>query len=128
MTTAVGIQAPAFKRVVVPLDGSAVAEEIFLHLDRMKEAIDEMILLHVVPLVSLPPKAAAEAQARLELQAEKYLMRVYELAPRSRVRLRVDAGPAAERIVSVCRELNADLLAMNTHSKGGLGPILFGGT
>jgi len=129
MATAVGVQAPAFKRVVIPLDGSAAAEEIFPHLLRLREAIDEMVLLHVVPIVAVPqPQEAAEAQARLSVQAEKYLMRVYDLLPRSRVRLRVEVGQAAERIVAVCNEVEADLLAITTHSKSGLGPVLFGGT
>ena len=128
MSTAIGIQAPAFKRVVVALDGSAAAEEIFPHLLRMREAIDEMILVHVVPLVALPSADAVTVQARLALQAEKYLMRVYDLIPRSRVRLRVETGNAAERIVAVCDEVDADLVAMTTHSKSGLGPVLFGGT
>ncbi|HVR84116.1 MAG TPA: universal stress protein [Planctomycetota bacterium] len=128
MSTAVGVQAPAFKRVVVPLDGSAAAEEILPHLVRMKGAIDEMLLLHVVPLVTLSPTAATEAQARLGLQAEKYLMRVYDLVPRSRVRLRVETGDASERILAVLNEVEADLLAMTPHSKSGLGPVFFGGT
>jgi nucleotide-binding universal stress UspA family protein len=94
----------------------------------MKGALDELILLHVIPLVALPSSAAATVQTRLEGQAENYLMRVYDLLPHSRVRLRVDAGSAAERIVAVCEEVEADLLAMNTHSKDGLGSVLFGGT
>jgi len=128
MATAIGIQAPAFKRVVVPLDGSAAAEEIFPYLLRMREAIDEIVLLHVVPSVTLPAATAAEVQSRLALQAEKYLMRVYDLLPRSRVRLRVETGGAGERIVAVCDEVEADLLAMTSHSKNGLGPLRFGGT
>jgi len=128
MATAVGIEAPAFKRVVVALDGSAAAEEIFPHLLRMREAIDEMILVHVVPLVSIPSAEAVVVQGRLALQAEKYLMHVYDLIPRSRVRLRVETGEVAERIISVCNEVDADLVAMTTHSKSGLGPVLFGGT
>ncbi|HEV3028167.1 MAG TPA: universal stress protein [Planctomycetota bacterium] len=128
MSTAVGVQAPAFKRVVVPLDGSGAAEEIFPHLLRMKEAIDEMLLLHIVPLVALPARTAAEAQARLGLQAEKYLMRVDDLVPRFHVRLRVETGDASERILAVCNEVGADLLAMTPHSKSGLGPVFFGGT
>jgi nucleotide-binding universal stress UspA family protein len=128
MSISVGVQAPAFKRVVVPLDGSDAAEEIFPHLRRMKEAIGEVLLLHVVPLVTLPATTAAEVQARLVEKAEKYLLRVYDLVPRSGVRLRVDTGEASERILAVCEEFKADLLAMTTHSRKGLGPVLFGGT
>ncbi len=128
MASAIGVQAPAFKRVFVALDGSTGAEEIFPHLRRMREAIDEMLLVHVVPLVSLPSAETVMVQARLALQAEKYLMHAYDLIPRSRVRLRVETGKAAERIVAVCDEVDADLVAMTTHSKSGLGPVLFGGT
>jgi len=128
MATAVGIQAPAFKRVVVALDGSAPAEEIFPYLRSMREAIDEMLVVHVVPMVSLPSADAVTVQGRLALQAEKYLMHVYDLIPRSRVRLRVETGAPAERIIAVCDEVDADLVAMTTHSKSGLGPVLFGGT
>lgn len=128
MATAVGLQAPAFKRVVVPLDGGTVAEEIFHQLHRMKDAIEEILLLHVVPRVMLPTGALPTIQTRLALQADRYLMKVHDLAPHGRVRLRVETGEAAERIAAVVHEVDADLLAMTTHAKDGLGSVLFGGT
>lgn len=128
MATAVGIQAPAFRRVLVPLDGSAAAEEILPQLKRIKDAIDEIVLLHVVPLVSLPTGAPPTLQTKLAIQAERYLMKMHDVAPRGKVRLRVETGDADERILAVAHELEADLLAMTTHSKSGLGSILFGCT
>lgn len=128
MATAVGLHAPAFKRVLVPLDGSPIAEEMLAHLRRFKHAIEEVVLVHVVPSVSLPTGGAPMVQTRLAIQAEHYLMKMHDLAPRHRVRLRVETGVAAERIIDVSRELEVDLLAMTTHSKSGLGSVLFGGT
>ena len=128
MATAVGLQAPAFKRVIVPLDGGIVAEEILGQLHRLKDAIDEIMLVHVVPKVVLPTGAPPTIQTRLALQADRYLMRVHDLAPHGRVRLRVETGDPAERIIAVVHEVEADLVAMTTHSKDGLGSVLFGGT
>ena len=67
-------------------------------------------------------------QSHLVDEAERYLSVLGDLVPRHRVRLRVETGDAAERIAAVCAEVDADLLAFTTHSKKGLGPVLFGGT
>jgi nucleotide-binding universal stress UspA family protein len=128
MTSAVKTQAPVFRKVVVPLDGGAVAEEIFGHLLRMKEAIGDMLLLHVVPALPLPTGAPPTIQSDMADQAERYLSQAGNLVPRSRIQFRVETGDAAERIAAVCTEVDADLLAFTTHSQKGLGSILFGST
>jgi len=128
MATTVSLQAPAFRRVVVPLDGNPVSEEILGHLQRLVESIDEILLLHVVPDLPLPTGAPPTTHFKMVADAEHYLLKVQSNSPRTRTRLRVENGDPVERIAAVCREEEADLLAFTTHSKHGLGPVLFGGT
>lgn len=124
--TSLSLRAPAFQRVVVPLDGTPPAEEILGHLQRMVEAIDEILLLHVVPETSFPIGASPSTPFRHVSDAEHYLLKIQSNSPRTRTRLRVETGNAAKQIAAVCREEEADLLAFTTHARHGLGSVLFG--
>lgn len=112
----------AFKRVVVPLDGSSLAEQILprvLTLARFEEA--EIILLHV-----LTPEAYLEKEISLP---QTYLFRIAS-------RLRRDGMPVTTDIVineNVASAINdfasrekADLIAIATHGRGGLARMLRG--
>ena len=109
-----------YKRVVVPLDGSALAESILPLILQIAGPLDfEVTLLRVVP--------PAEWDT-VDAEAAPYLERVAgELAGKGvRVRTEVRRGDPAKEIVTVARDVGADLIAMTTRGLSGLGSVLLG--
>jgi len=133
-----------YSRMVVGLDGSKLAEQILPHVEALAERFHSTLVLvqaitppaaimdpataaMVGPLAGpiVDPAAIAEAEVR---EATAYLEPV---AARLRERgFAVDyvsrAGAPAGVLLDVARELGADLLALTTHGRGGLGRLVFG--
>jgi len=123
-----------YQRVLVPLDGSRVAEAILPFIEQIAGPLDmEVLLVRVVPLTSMDVVAMAkEAQAGApilrELDAQAYLEPLVASLKAKGVRAgaRVRIGDPATEIVAAAKEINADLIAMTTHGRSGLGRLLFG--
>jgi nucleotide-binding universal stress UspA family protein len=123
-----------YKRAVVPLDGSAVAETILPFILEIAGPLDmEVVLLRVVQ--PLPPivvegsrPVVAEALEAQQIDAEEYLAALAaELRAKAvRVETRVRRGAPTDEILAGAREAAADLVAMTTHGRSGLGRLLFG--
>ena len=120
-----GDPAVAFRRVLVPLDGSPEAEEILVHLHRFDPAVEEVLLLHVLPRVQ-PSVGDAVAGRWVPRDAERYLMKLQSNAAWVRARLRVEAGDVVERILAVQREEGADLIAMVPQAKSAVARFFLG--
>jgi nucleotide-binding universal stress UspA family protein len=118
---------PGFRRLLVPLDGSALAEEALPHallIARMFNATVE--LLSVVPrsdLTAYPeswfPDLEYEA---LKEQRQRYL---HDLVARLQqeglqVVAALEAGDVPETIVRIAQSRAADLIVMATHGRGGI--------
>lgn len=123
-----------FSRVVVPLDGSPVAEAIIPFILQIAGPLDlEVVLLRVLQPV-LPVVMEASRHVDIEdvearrRDAEEYLAPVaVELRAQGiRVRTEVRRGEPAAEIDGGARATGADLIAMTTHGRGGLGRLLFG--
>jgi nucleotide-binding universal stress UspA family protein len=136
-----GSGAYSFRRILVPLDGSAVAESILVHaiaLARL-EADSEIILLDVVqPIASavwMPdvaraaPVAGGELTHTQEERAREYLgglaRRLGTNALRVRTRVQV-ASTVALAILDVARDEAADVVALATHGRSGIGRLALG--
>lgn len=123
-----------YKRVVVPLDGSPVAEAIIPFILEIAGPLDlEVVLLRVVPplvpqVVESSRHVVFEDVERRRVDAEEYLAPLaVELRDKAvRVRTEVRRGEPAIEIVAGAREAGADLIAMTTHGRSGLGRLLFG--
>lgn len=122
---------PTFSKILIPLDGSELAERILgpaVELGRMTDA--EYRLLRVVEPVVVPNAGYDSTLIdRLEEEARAYLARVEErLRGRSlRVQTRVVVGcPAAPAVLDVAASDGVDLIALETHGRGGLGRLLLG--
>jgi nucleotide-binding universal stress UspA family protein len=123
-----------YKRALVPLDGSMVAETIVPFVLQIAGPLDmEIMLLRVV--VPPPPIAIDERDSsvahvdKLRIDAEEYLNAIAaELRAKGlRVDTQVRIGDnAVEEILTGARDVGADLIAMTTHGRGGLGRLLFG--
>ncbi|HXF96282.1 MAG TPA: universal stress protein [Gemmatimonadales bacterium] len=123
-----------YKRFLVPLDGSKTAEAILPFVLEIAGPLDiEVALVRVV--VPIPPSViegsrevvVEDVEAR-RAEAERYLDGLAaELRDRGvRVRTMVRRGDPAVEIAAAARELEADLVAMTTHGRSGLGRLLFG--
>jgi nucleotide-binding universal stress UspA family protein len=123
-----------YKRALVPLDGSAFAESIIPFLVDMAGPLDmEVVLIRSVQ--PRPPQVhegsrhvVIDDPETLKADAREYLIPLAaELKARGvRATIEVRQGEAAEQIVQAAREVGAELIAMTTHGRGGLGKLLFG--
>jgi len=123
-----------YERILVPLDGSALSEAIVPFVERIAGPLDsEVILLTVVPLPVavtvgmggiLPPEdlASKESEALGQLAPWKTRLEAKGL----RVRTLATVGDAADGICRIAGQEGADLIAMSTHGRGGLGRLMFG--
>jgi len=131
----------AFRRILVPLDGSAVAESVLEHAAGLARLDPEgdLVLLQVIQPVTAAvwaPEAAlvaswptADLVRRDEEQARKYLQAVGGRleADGLRVRTRVEvADNVASAILEVARAAPADVVALATHGRSGLVRLALG--
>ncbi|HZP58560.1 MAG TPA: universal stress protein [Dehalococcoidia bacterium] len=127
-----------FRHLLVTLDGSPRGESVLPYASTISRSMGaEVTLLRVVDAGTAEwsergaiGKAAADAtaHARSVEQAEAYLERIaVRLADdASRVRTIVRQGHPAREIVATARELDADAIAMATHSRRGINRLMFG--
>jgi nucleotide-binding universal stress UspA family protein len=137
-----------YSKILVPLDGSDLAEAVLLHATEIaKKFGSEIVLLQVVHSfehvmaemmpATLEPTAGtaivsvdvAEDQVKAEHTfAEQYLQ---EIGTRLQsegfnVRCVVIEGDAADGIAAFADEDGAELVAMSTHGRSGLGRLFYG--
>ena len=123
-----------YKRAVVALDGSPVAEAIIPFILEIAGPLDLEVVLVRVNRPVPPDVIEGSGQAVLEdpevsrIDAEEYLAAIAAELRRKGVKVttRVRRGQPAEEVVTAARETNADLIAMTTHGRSGLGRLLFG--
>lgn len=112
-----------FERVLVPLDGSALAASVLPHVARIAPAGAQTLLLRV-----LEQNVEATLNDPLEWRMRRDVAEVYLEDVARRIGLetqlqplsRVEEGCAAERILAVAREWDAQLIALCSHGAGGL--------
>jgi len=124
-----------FRKILVPLDGSRLAESVIDYVERIAEpARTTVTLLQVVApvkpgsLLRLDESAALRTIADQRAEAERYLERIRARLERRRIAARtvVRAGDPAAIIVDRVRAEGADLVAMTTHGRSGLRRLLMG--
>lgn len=118
------------RRVLVPLDGSAVAEwALDRALAMLGEPDFEIQLLHVVePFDRLSALAAYEYASTTEEWATSYLQEITERLARRGYRAHavVRTGQVAAEIARAAQVEEIDLIAMATHGRSGLSRVVFG--
>lgn len=123
-----------YKRVLIPVDGSEVAEAILPFILDIAGPLDlDVVLLRVNR--PIPPMAVEgtrylqidDVEARRE-EAEAYLAGVAaEMRAKGvRTKTRVRRGEPVEEILAAAKEERADLIAMTTHGRSGPARLLFG--
>ncbi|MFW6182780.1 MAG: universal stress protein [Chloroflexota bacterium] len=128
----------SFKRILVPLDGSSLAERAVPAARALAQKFDGQIILLRVLDIPTPtgPKShpevtigwVREARQQAHEEARAYLeaieKRLCDEGFDTRILLR-DRSPAAD-ILDVAGEEGVDLIVISSHGAGGRGPWAFG--
>ncbi len=125
-----------YRRILVPLDGSARAERIMTHVEELAHRFEaEVILLQMVepeplsfgPHGSVPELAQDLTQQRIQ-EAETYLAGWQGEFREKGIRTRkvVEYGHVVSGIIAVAQREDVDLIAMASHGRGGLTRVFYG--
>ena len=112
-----------YSRILVPLDGSEVAEGALAHAVQMADIFGaELILLRVAFLPPVVQQNLAEAQHIVMSEGEAYLNGIACQLRKSgrRVRTIVHWGKAAESIIAYAVQHEVSAVVMATHGHSGL--------
>ncbi len=129
-----------YKTILVPLDGSDLAESVLPHVEELAMLFKStVVLLHVMELPhlvglpkgdiydSLPQMTPAEVNDQMG-EARHYLDRLVERMDKEGISARgvVEYGPVVTTIMRVARQLEVELIAMASHGRGGLTDVYYG--
>jgi nucleotide-binding universal stress UspA family protein len=125
-----------YRTILVPLDGSRRAEAILPHVESLVQRYDaEVVFLQVIeppPLMVTPghPELALYHQT-LEREtdaAKSYLKQIVGEFQRKGIAAReeLEQGPVVAAIIDAATRLNADLIALASHGRGGLAQVFYG--
>jgi nucleotide-binding universal stress UspA family protein len=118
-----------FKKILVPLDGSKLAEKILSRVEWLAKIHDaEVTLLRVAIAGTFPGTDLVQHQLSVVREAEEYLAKVEGWMRDVGVRVNsvVRYGHDAQEIVDHARDRDFDLIAMSTHGRSGLAQFVLG--
>ena len=134
----------AFERIIVPVDGSELAEEIFPHAVHLSSVMGLAVdLVRVNPSRDVYSRSLPVALSRIprftpsyeeyieivDSEAEEYLAGIKERLI-SQGATSVDThlmhGPAADTIADIAASTTNNLVAMSTHGRSGVGRMVLG--
>ena len=127
-----------FKKVLVPLDGSAFSETSLPYVKELTQGAGSEIIL---PRVSEPPILPADRSpdikpsweeyrdmlmAEIKQQALEYLEKVKAGFKAGSIRIQIVIGKATDSILQVAQKEKVDLIAMTTHGRTGVSRWVYG--
>lgn len=112
------------KKILVPLDGSKVAEEILIHVELLaRQSGAQVILMRVVPFL-WPSEYVhlKEMGHKMDKEASDYLFTIetHLVEKGIEASVSVDEGNVPEVICDTAKESGVDLIAISTHGHGGI--------
>jgi nucleotide-binding universal stress UspA family protein len=133
-----------YERLLVALDGSDTAEKVLEHTEAIARAFGSSVTLiratlspetllaetssaetvgEVAPIIDPTPIVEADREG-----AEEYLQNIAARLKQHNLDVTYEEpeGPPADVIVRRARELDASMIMMTTHGRGGLGRLVFG--
>ncbi len=117
-------------RILVPLDGSALAEAALGRAAELaREGNGTLVLLRAAEAHAMTLGDPSAAQVAVVREAEEYLGGIAAALRRDglgKVETSVWYGPAAPAIVEAARLRHADLIVMSTHGRSGVGRLVLG--
>ena len=129
-----------YKTILVPLDGSKLAESILPYVEQTASLVNSTVVLlqvlelpHLVGLPkgeiydALPQMTPAEVNDHLT-ETRRYMDGVVNRLKDKGIDARalVEYGPVVVTIMRVARQEDASLIAMASHGRGGLADVYYG--
>jgi nucleotide-binding universal stress UspA family protein len=135
-----------YSKVLVPLDGSELAECVLPHLETILNGcgVEKIVFVRVVEPVSLPvgtftdgsavftemdaKNARDNIDARNEAEASEYLGSIVNRykSDSLKVDMTLLKGKAADELVDYIKESDADLTIIASHGRSGIGRWIYG--
>jgi len=121
----------SFKRILVPLDGSELAERALVPAQALAEAMTaKLFFIRVaIPLsLNLDPKLYQRNIAMKQNEATRYLKSVQSGFSSSSVDIKTQVlvGRAAKSILKCVQEKEIDLIVMSSHGRSGMNRWIYG--
>ena len=122
------------KKILVPLDGSELAEAVLPHVESLAKANDAQVVILRVALnpatefAMTDPTIAGQMIETLEGSTKEYLNAMYKqlMGQGLQVSMQIAEGPIADSILQVAADEKIDLIAMSTHGRSGVARWLIG--
>lgn len=129
-----------YKRIMVPLDGSKLAEIVFPHLEIVVKGCTtpEVVVVQAVEPISIPiGRELSQLNSFEEVKtfethhasdAEKYLKEIVARLQGRGIKARAEVvfGKAGDALSEYAVKNNVDLIVMATHGRSGLGRLVMG--
>jgi nucleotide-binding universal stress UspA family protein len=125
-----------YRKIVVPLDGSELAEQALEHTRALAHCLgSEVILMRVMAYrnydyLVTDPELSAGLRDEMEAEACNYLEPLANALQDEGIRASAEAvvasGPIADTIIEFVHEKRADLVVMSTHGRTGPSRWLLG--
>lgn len=124
-----------YNKILVPLDGSELAEQILPHVIELAKCADAEVVLLRVPDVPTydylmtAPELGRAMREQSETETAEYLSRIGAQLRAQNLHVITRAandGAVYSTILDVAQDVHADLIAMSTHGRGGLARMVMG--
>ncbi|MBM2824633.1 MAG: UspA domain protein [Dehalococcoidales bacterium] len=129
-----------YKKIMVPLDGSKLAECVLPHVETIAKGCDvpEVLLVQVVEPIAIPYGRETAEIASMEqlkafeihnkVEAEKYLQEIVTQLSKAGVNARANVtfGKAAEALGEFTTRNEIDLIVIATHGRSGINRWVWG--
>lgn len=118
-----------YKRILVPLDGSTLAEGVLPHVEALAKSLGaELVLLRVAFAHVFPGADPVQSQVRMVQEAESYVTGLANRLQQEglRAEAKVRYGDPVEEILDHADRDHIDLIAMVTHGRTALKRVVMG--
>ncbi|MCA9976854.1 MAG: universal stress protein [Anaerolineales bacterium] len=125
-----------YKKILVPMDGSARAEAILPHVEGLAACTGAtLVLLHIIdpPLTLVSPYDVMPSLSMEDLQEQKRQVESYLETVQKRLQGKgitteclTEYGAVVTTIIEIAVRENVDLIAMASHGRTGLSRVFYG--
>jgi len=123
-----------YKKILVPLDGSTLAEAALPHAEAIAKSEGAEIILLRVPTMptteffAREPTLAVKIHEEEQVEVVKYINKKVEELKKDHIKVTAitQEGPVPETILAVAEQTQADMIAMSTHGRTGIQRWLMG--
>lgn len=123
-----------YKKILVPLDGSPLAETVLPHAEALAKLEGAEIVILRVPATptaeyfARDPAIGESIRQDIEIEAKDYVNKAVDALKNDQIRVTgiVQEGAVPETILAVADETHADMIAMSTHGRTGVSRWLMG--